>query len=217
MEELKNLLKLNLQYFAEGEGESGVEGIANNDEDNNPDDTPDDKSGDKGGDEPDTGDNPDNKRGEEPKFTQTDIDRIVQERLDRERRKQEREREKENQRKKEEDGEFKELYEETKGQLEAIREEALNVKKESLLAKAGYDDEQVQRYKKYLDGESDEDLQTALDDLKADIPPKRQYADPSAGNDQKKVPKKQNLEDKGKSAYQRLKERGKIRGNKNQG
>lgn len=156
----------------------------------------------------------------EAKFTQADLDRIVKERLDREKRKRdealEAERKEAERKRLEEEEKYKELYEKQQEELTAQRAQALETRKESMLAKAGYSEEQASTLKKLLEGEKDEDLNASLESVKALFPPKqeKEYGDPSAGNGSKQPPKKKNLEDKGKSAYQRLKDIGKIKGRK---
>lgn len=210
MKKLEKKLRMNLQFFSEEDPK---------DPDNKDGDTkdPDNDPKDPDNEPDDTGGDPDN-NSDGKTFTQEDIDRIVRERLDRERKKREdavkKEREEAERKRLEENEEYKELADKLQEQLDEQKRTALETKKESLLATAGYDEGQVQRYKKYLDGESEEELKAALDDLKADIPPKKQYGDPSPGNGSKQPPKKTNLEEKGKSAYQRLKAKGKIRGKK---
>lgn len=189
------LLPLNLQFFAE------------------PDDLP---KPDEVNDEPTlTDEDPENKPEEGKTFTQEELDRIIADRLDRERKKREqavqKEREEAERKKLEDQQQYKELADKYRGELDAIKAEALNAKKDAMLVKAGYNDEQVERYRKYLEGESDEELTKALDDLKADVPPKKTYVDPSAGNGGKDKPKPTDLNEKGKSAYQRLKSIGRIR------
>lgn len=201
-------LRLNLQYFSE----------ENPEKDEKLDDKQDDKldeNDDKG--EDTGGGDPDKKYAEPKTFTQDDIDRIVKERLEREKKKREAalesEREEAERKRLEEEQKYKELYEKLQGDLEAQRKEALQTKKESLLAKAGYSDEQASTLTKLLEGESDDELNASLESVKALFPPKQEktYGDPSAGNGSKQPPKKKNLEEKGKSAYQRLVEKGKIK------
>ena len=204
-------LRVNLQHFAEDEG---------NDDDNPSDgdnDTGDDDNDDQG--ENDTGGNPDNTT--DAQFTQEDIDRIVKERLDREKKKRdeavEKEREEAERKRLEENEQYKELADKLQKQLDEKEREVekrhqatIETKKESLLAKAGYDESQVERYKKYLVGDNDEQLSESLENLKADIPPKKQYGDPSPGNGSAQKPSKTDLNEKGKTTFQRLKEKGKI-------
>lgn len=204
----KKLLRLDLQTFAEGDEPKP-------EDDPKPSDEPKDDDP-----KPTEGD-PEPKPEDEKTFTQADIDRIVKERLDREKRKRdealEEERRKAEEQRLAEEGKYKELYEKLQAELadrekkaEEARKETLKTKKESLLTKAGYSEDQVAKYLKYIEGESDEDIQASLDALKADIPPKK-YVDPSAGNGKKHEPKKQDLTDKGREAVKRLRAKGRIR------
>jgi hypothetical protein len=111
----------------------------------------------------------------------------------------------------EEEGKYKEIAESLQAKLDAIQGDALKAKKEALLVKAGYTEDQVAKYLKYVDGSNDDELTQAVEALKADIPPKPRYADPGVGNGAKQEPKKTDLQEKGKTMYQRLKEKGKIR------
>lgn len=187
-------LPLDLQFFAEDEP-------TDKPEENEPTETP-------------TDEDPENKP-EGKAFSQEDVDRIVQERLDRERKKQEKAREQaeaEAERKKLEDQEeYKRLADKYREELDAIKADAIKSKKDAMLVKAGYNDEQVERYRKYLEGDSDEELTQALEQLKADIPPKKTYVDPSAGNGGREKPTQTDLSDEGKTLYQRLKAKGKVR------
>lgn len=148
-------------------------------------------------------------------FTQEDIDRIVKERLDREKAKREKavqkEREEAERKRLEEEGKYKEIAESLQAKLDAIQGDALKAKKEALLVKAGYTEDQVAKYLKYVDGSTDEELAQAVEALRADVPPKPRFADPGVGNGAKQEPKKTDLQEKGKTMYQRLKEKGKIR------
>lgn len=177
---------------------------------------------DDGGNTEDNGDNGDNgnntpNEGGQKLFTQEDVERIIKERLARERRKAEEKAEqarKEAERKAlEEQQKYKELYEALLQDLQAEKQHALQAKKEALLAQAGYTQEQIERYAKYLEGETEEELQTALETLKQDIPPKgATYVDPAIkGNGAKQPPKQQDLYEYGKTLFERLKESGRLR------
>jgi hypothetical protein len=156
----------------------------------------------------------------EPKFTQDDIDRIVKERLEREKRKRDealdKQKEEAERKRLEEEQKYKELYEKLQGDLETQRKEAVKTKKESLLAQAGYSEEQASTLVKLVEGENDDELKASLESVKALFPPTKEknYGDPNPGNGGKATPKKRDLEDKGKSVYQRLKAKGKVRGAK---
>lgn len=195
MENFKRLLPLNLQFFAEP-----------NDHTHPPVD-------------PKEPSDPNNGGEPEKRFSQADIDRIVKERLERERKKTEealaKEREEAKRKELEEANEFKSLYEETKTELERLRTEAQTVTlekaKTDLLVQAGYTGEQLDRVRKYLQGTDEASLKASLDEVKADIPPKSVGVDPSAGNTPNHPPKQKDPADTGRSLYQRLKEAGKIK------
>lgn len=189
MKEITKLLPLNLQFFAEP-GE--------------PTDPPAD---------PPNGGEP------EKRFTQADIDRIVKERIERERKKAEeaiaKEREEAEKKKLEEANEYKTLYEKEKAEKEAIRKEAEQTRLESLktnlLVNAGYTGEQLERVRKYIVGADEESLKASLEEVKADIPPKSTGVDPSVNNSEKHTPPAKDLAEHGVSTYERLKALGKIR------
>jgi hypothetical protein len=183
------LLPLNLQFFAEPN------------EPNEPTD-PQDNGG-----EP------------EKRFTQADLDRIVKERIDRERKKAEeaaeKQREELERKKLEEQNEFKSLYEKAQQDLERFKAESEAVKLESiktnLLVNAGYTGEQLERVRKYIVGADEEQLKGSIEQVKQDIPPKSGGVDPSVSNPQRQQPQPTDLADEGRSIYERLKAAGKIR------
>lgn len=203
MELKRNLLRMDLQHFAE-QGEGQQEEEPKKDEE---------IEGGNGEGEKHEGESG---KGSEPKtFTQEEIDRIIADRLARERKKQE---EKEQQlrdeaerKRLEENEEYKELAQKLQEQLDAIQGDALKAKKEAALVKAGYSEGQAELFTKLVDGDTDEEIQASVDELKSTTPPTKPYADPSTGNGHKQEPKKTDLQEKGKSTYQRLKERGLIR------
>lgn len=202
-------LPLNLQFFAEGEedGEKKDGALDNKDpQGGQPENTTDTTSEENQDNQTSDKDGKAEKAGK-PKllYTQEDVERILEERLEQARRKQEKEKLKENE-------QYKELAEQLQSELDEIKKAALNAKKESLLAKAGYTEEQIAKYAKYVEGETDEELEQSVEDLLKDIPPRtKTYADPHVYNGKKNEPKKTDLKDKGKSMYQRLKEKGKLR------
>lgn len=189
----KFLLPLDLQFFAE---------VA----------TPNDKPAEDT--EPTTAVEPE-KTPEGKVFTQEQVDAIIKDRLARE--KQQSEKEKEATRKEAEQKQlveqeqFKQLYEQTQQELQQFKADALTAKKDAMLAKAGYSEEQIEKYRKYLDGDTDESLSASLEELKTDIPTKKEYVDPSASNGKREKPETTDLKEAGKSLYQRLRESGSIR------
>lgn len=115
----------------------------------------------------------------------------------------------------EEQGEFKSLYEKTQAELERLKAEAqaatVDKLKTELLVQAGYTGEQLARARKYVNGEDEASLKASLDEVKADMPPKQNGVDPSPGNSPKQQPKQVDQTDVGVSAYERLKNLGRIR------
>lgn len=110
-----------------------------------------------------------------------------------------------------EEARYKELYEKLEVELDEKQAEFIDEKRQMLLKKAGYNANQVQRFKKYLTGTNEAELKEEIEQLKMDFPPKKQYADPGTGNGHRKKAKATNLEQKGRSLYKRLKDLGKIR------
>lgn len=99
-------------------------------------------------------------------------------------------------------------------QLERTRQEALDAKKTALLVAKGYSEEQIAKYGKFVVGDDEDALKAAVDALAEDIPPQaaqtKPYADPAPGGGQRQVPEKTDLRNKGASAFQRLKQLGRI-------
>ena len=108
-------------------------------------------------------------------------------------------------------GKYQEIAADLQKQLDAAKADALSLTKNSLLVKEGYSDEQIARYSKFVVGTNEAELQKSLDELKADVPPKKAYADPSSTNPPKTVPAQKDLKTKGEEAYARLKAKGLIK------
>lgn len=163
---------------------------------------------------------PDNKPNgdDEPKYTQAQINQMIQDRLKREREKQEQklaEEKAEAERKRlEENQEFKSLADQYKAELDRLKEDAQKAEKDSkrtkLLMKAGYNEEQIERYSKFVDGDDDATMEAAVEQLKKDIPPTPKYVDPNAGNSSRQTPAPKDKEEKGRSLFQRLKAEGRT-------
>lgn len=105
----------------------------------------------------------------------------------------------------EEQNEYKKLYEKTQSQLEALKAEALNAKKDALLVKAGYDDEQAKVLRNTLKGETDEELTQAIEELRAVFPPKQHHVDPSPMNGTKHKPEPVDPGEAGAKVFERIK------------
>lgn len=152
---------------------------------------------------------------DEPKFTQAQLDAIISDRLKREREKREADekaaRDEAERKRLEEQNDHKALADQYKQELDRLKEDARKATKTALLVKAGYNDEQVERYAKFVEGETEDEMKAAVEQLKQDVPPKAPYVDPAgAGNNQRQTPKPKDKEDKGRSLYQRLKAQGRT-------
>jgi hypothetical protein len=158
-------------------------------------------------------------QGGEPdkRFTQAELDAIIKDRLAKEKRKAE---EKADEARKEAEREalkeqekYKELYEQLQKDLLAEKGNALASKKQALLVAEGYTKEQADKYVKFIEGTTDDELATAITAFKADVPPKgATYVDPATqGNGGKQDPKNEDPKDFGKSVFQRLKASGRIK------
>ena len=165
----------------------------------------------------DTGDDP-GKKDEEPKtFTQEELDRIIADRLAREQKKRDeavkKAEEEAEQKRLEEQGEYKKLAEKLQKQVDEMKAEVLSTKKVTLLKDAGYSEAQIELFTNLLQGETDEELAASLELLKKANPPveERKYVDPSSGNGRKNDPSKKGADEIGKSVFQRLKAKGKIK------
>jgi len=96
--------------------------------------------------------------------------------------------------------------------LAEIKAEALAVKKDALLAKAGYTDEQITVLRGTIAGETDEELTKSIDDLTKVIAPEPDYVDPSSAlNGGRGKPDPTDDSDIGRDLFKRLKEKGRIR------
>src|SRR5690625_4526549 len=104
----------------------------------------------------------------------------------------------------EETEQYKELYEQALKQAEQAKQEALATKKSAMLAQAGYDDEQTKLLTKLVEGETDEEISESIKLLKATIPAKDNYGDPSAFNGAKEKPKTVDAEEVGRNAVSRV-------------
>lgn len=155
----------------------------------------------------------------EKTFTQADLDRIVTERLARERKKFEDEKtaaqEEAERKQREQNEEYKTLYESAQTELDRVRNDAktaeLGALKTRLILAAGYGADQLDRVSKYVTGEDEDAIKASIDEVKADMPPKAIGVDPNPNNGGKPNPKPGDLTDVGKAQYDRLKALGKFR------
>lgn len=116
----------------------------------------------------------------------------------------EKEQEEANRKKLEEQNEYKQLYEQAKETIEQQKEDALNAKKTSLLSQAGYNEEQVGKLSKLVDGEDDEAIKRSIEELKTAFPTKT-YVDPNINNGVRQKPEQVDDREVGMSAFERIK------------
>lgn len=135
-----------------------------------------------------------------PTYTQADIDRIVGERLAREKQKADKaieEAKAEAERKRlEEENRFKELYEQSQATIAEIESrvqaERLATKKQSLLIEAGYPADKLADLLDFVTGDDEEGVKASVEKLVRVAPPKAPPVDPavsSGGNRQQATQK----------------------------
>ena len=147
------------------------------------------------------------------KYTQQDIDRIVGERLAREKAKSDKavaEAKAESERKQlEEQNEFKTLYEKSQLELEDIRNQAqaerLNAKKQSLLLEAGYPADKLADLLDFIKGDDEEAVKASVEKLIRVAPPKALPIDPAVSGGNRQTPKQDDGTEASKAMYDRIK------------
>ena len=150
-----------------------------------------------------------------PTYTQADIDRIVGERLAREKQKADKaieEAKAEAERKRlEESNEFKALYEAEKASREQIelqmRNNELHAKKQSLLLEAGYPADKLADVLGFITGDDEETVKASVERFKSVAPPTPAYVDPAAGGSGRQQPEQKDGTEIGKAMYERIKHR----------
>jgi hypothetical protein len=150
------------------------------------------------------------------KYTQQDIDRIVGERLAREKAKSDKavaEAKAESERKQlEEQSEFKTLYEKSQLELEDIRNQAqaerLNTKKQSLLLEAGYPADKLADLLDFVTGDDEEAVKASVEKLARVAPPKAAPIDPAVSGGNRQQATQESLKEKGRKRFEELRAKG---------
>lgn len=145
----------------------------------------------------------------EKAYSADDVNRIVQERLARERKKAEEKAEAE---RLEEQGEYKDLLEKERAKVRELEEaKALAERNQSIQSKLsakGLSGEEVAKYAKYVEKlvDSDEEIDGVVNEVYGDFVAVKQaeFQDPSAGFGDKKEPKQKSAEDIGREAVRNL-------------
>lgn len=148
----------------------------------------------------------------EAKYTQQDIDRIVGERLAREKAKSDKaveEAKAEAERKKlEESNEFKALYEAEKQAREQVERERhaerLQTTKQSLLLSAGYASDKIADLMDFVTGDDEESAKESVEKLVRVAPPKAAPVDPSNNGGQRQQPTQKDGKDYGRDLFKSI-------------
>lgn len=110
---------------------------------------------------------------DEKLFTQEELDKIIAERIGRERKKFEQQAadqpagESEN-----EEIDYKTKLEELRAERAELENQIVTSKKQNALVLAGYSLEQSTKYHQFLTGSTDEEIAASIEKLKSDVPPK---------------------------------------------
>lgn len=147
-----------------------------------------------------------------PTYTQADIDRIVGERLAREKQKAEKaveEAKAEAERKRlEESNEFKALYEQSQARIAEIEAQAkaaeLLAKKQSLLLEAGYPADKLADVLGFITGDDEETVKASVERFKSVAPPTPAYVDPAAGGSGRQQPEQKDARDFGRDLFKSI-------------
>lgn len=193
------LLRLNIQHFAEEEGEGDGENTDNNT-------NTDDNSSDGTENTDDTG--VDNRIPYDRFKQKVDEVNALKSKLDQIEKEQEAAKRKEL----EDQNKYKELYEQALETIEESKKAIVQQTKESLLTKAGYNDDQVTRLSKLVEGDSEEEMNTSIDEIKKLFPVEQDYADPSVNNGSGTTPTPVEGEEVGRNMFDKLLNSGKLRG-----
>lgn len=144
----------------------------------------------------------------EKKFTQADLERMIGERLARDRKKQSEESEKQRLL---DEAKYKELYEASEAEKVAMQTEIANAQadqlKTNLIVAAGYPVDKVEFIKSIVSGSDEAEIIAALDIVMKNVPPTPSYVDPNPGNGHRVPPTPQADSDYGKSLYDRIKKK----------
>ncbi|MCG7345317.1 DUF4355 domain-containing protein [Sporosarcina sp. ACRSL] len=148
-----------------------------------------------------------------PTYTQADIDRIVGERLAREKAKADKaveEAKAEAERKRlEEESEFKTLYEQSQARIAEIEAQAkaaeLAAKKQSLLLEAGYSADKLADVLPFIMGADEDEVKASVERFKAVAPPTPAYVDPATGGGGRQQPEQKDPKDLGRELFKNRK------------
>ena len=150
---------------------------------------------------------------EQPKFTQADLERIVGERLAREKAKTQKQiddaKQEAERLKLVEANEYKSLYEQSQARVAEIeasaQAERLNAKKQSLLLEAGYPADKLADLLDFVTGDDEEAVKASVEKLARVAPPKAAPIDPAVSGGNRQTPKQDDGTEASKAMYDRIK------------
>lgn len=105
--------------------------------------------------------------------------------------------------------EYRAKIEELDAKLAQFRAQKLNEVKREAMRKMNYTDEQIERYVKYVEGDTKEEIERSVLKLARDIPPLKRvkYVDPAPMNGERSKPRQKEPGELGKSVFERIKEK----------
>lgn len=105
--------------------------------------------------------------------------------------------------------EYRAKIEELDAKLAEFKAQKLSEVKREAMRKMNYTDEQIDRYIKYVEGDTKDEIERSVLKLASDIPPKRRakYVDPAPMNGLRSKPKPKEPGELGKSVFERIKEK----------
>ena len=208
---LKELLRLDLQTFADKGGEGGTDNTNDDVDTNTPGSDVEQGAGSPDGAENTGEQGADDKKIPYDRFKQK-VDEVnaLKEELAKIKEAEEAKRREDL----EEQEKYKELYEELVRKSQEQEKERLEKSKQEALKSAGYDDTQVELMLKLVTGESEEDIKDSIETLKKTFPVNqgKPYVDPSADNGGRSKPKAKDGEEYGKDMFKKLFDKGKLKG-----
>lgn len=157
-------------------------------------------------------DNQTDENAEQPKFTQAELERIVGERLAREKAKAEKavaDAKAEAERKKlEESNEYKALYEQSQARIAEIEAQAkaaeLHAKKQSLVLAEGYSADNLTDILEFINGNDEEEIKASIERFKKVSPPKPLPVDPSVSGGSRQTPTQKDGSDYGRELFKKV-------------
>lgn len=104
----------------------------------------------------------------------------------------------------EEQIELKAKIDEIDAKIEQYRVNAVQARKEQSMRRFNYSDEQIQKYVKFVEGDTADEIDRSVLQLSKDIAPNNYYGDPSINNGAASKPKAVDKKEVGRNAAKRI-------------